>query len=67
MLLKCIPMIRMTSRLQKTMKNCNYKLHSPIYRALHVITVTALKLNTALDRCVNSNTRDASSNKIKSD
>ena len=65
MFLKCIPMIRIISRLRKTTKNCNYKLHS--HRALHVITVTALKLNTALDRCVNSNTRDTSSNKIKSD
>ena len=65
MLLKCIPMIRMISKLRKTTKNCNYKPHS--HRALHVITVTALKLNTALDRCVNSNTRDASSNEIKSD
>ena len=64
MLLKCISMIRMISRLRKTMKNYNYKPHS--HRALHVITVTALKLNTALDRCVNSNTRDTSSNKIKS-
>ena len=60
-------MIRMISKEVRqrkiAMRNCISHPHS--HRALHVITV--LELNTAFNQYVNSNTRDTSSNRIKSD